>query len=58
MTNKEALQRGMAALEERKTFTVTRKKAKHIKADSANELDARAADAEAWNMLNHLSGIL
>lgn len=60
MNQREAMERGMAAIEGRKRIAVNRAKAKPSVASTASEeLRAKAkADAEAWNMLRHLSTIL
>lgn len=60
MNQREAMERGMAAIEDRKRVAITRAKAKpSVAASSPDELKADAvADAEAWNLLRHLSRIL
>ena len=55
MNSAEAIERGMAALEARKTFTVsTRRNARAVNGKD----DEHQLDAEAWNALEHLRKIL
>lgn len=55
MNNSEAIVRAMAALEARETFTIsTRRNARPVDGTDAEQ----AADAEAWNALEHLRKIL
>lgn len=62
MTNREAIERAMAALNEQGRIAPNagKTKARPVTASNASdELKAEAAaDAEAWNMLRHLSRIL
>jgi len=61
MTNREAIERGMAAIEGGGVITVnktgTKAKADSPVGDPSTEGGADL-DAEAWNMLRHLSRIL
>lgn len=54
MNSSEAIERGMTAIEERGTIVIERAKAK----PSGKNLALATADAEAWNVLRHLSRIL
>jgi hypothetical protein len=58
--HRDALKRGMDALEGRKRIAVVRGKAKPSTGkDASAELKAEAdADAKAWNMLKHLASVL
>lgn len=60
MTNREAIERAMDALVGRGSINVTKAKAKAAPPSepTQQETDDAKADAEAWNMLRHLSRIL
>lgn len=61
MTNREAVERGMTALEERSTINPnkgrTRAAARKVNPEIVTQAEADK-DAEAWNMLRHLSRVL
>lgn len=61
MTNREAMERGMAAIEQVGEVSVNKTRTKATPNPHSSSDVAKAGadqDAKAWNMLRHLSGIL
>ena len=54
MNNRDAIGRGMAALEERKSFTISTRQ----RASAKTKSEDAALDAAAWNALSLLSKII
>jgi len=54
MNNGDAIERAMAALEERATFTISTRKMAHAK----DKTEDAQADADAWNTLAALKKII